>query len=132
MTILAAGAALMMAPAIAQDAARGARLYTETAELAGKAVASCAGCHADVRSLRELIRNRGGQPDDMQALVRWLKAVFSGAQPGAANAKAQYRGVLTDVDVRDLAAYIAGAKRAARRSPALAVGRPAAKGDGVS
>lgn len=132
MAILLAGAALMSAPAEAQDAARGARLYTNTADVVGKSVASCAGCHADVRGLRELIRNRGGRSDDFQALVRWLNAVFSGAHPGAANAMAQYQGVLTAVDVRDLAAYIAEAKRAARRTSRLAVDRPAAKAGGVS
>lgn len=118
--ILTASIVLIALPTAANDAARGARLYVDTAALTGKPVASCAACHADVWTLRELVRNRGGEPDNATAFARWLSAVFSGAQPGAANAKAQYRGVLKAEDIRDLAAYIAQAKRAAVETPALA------------
>lgn len=114
-------AAMLSAPAAAQDAARGARIYADTARLTGKPVASCAACHASVRSMREMITNRGGHPEgDVNALARWLGAVFEGAQPGAANAKAQYRSVLTATDLRDLAAYIARAKQAALRGREMA------------
>lgn len=102
--------ASLLQPAAAQDAARGMRIYVNTAELTGKPVAACVTCHANVRTLRELIRNRGGRIDDTQALARWLQAVFAGAQPGAAKVKAQYRGALTAADLRDLAAYIAESK----------------------
>ncbi len=118
--MVAVGWALWVPLAAAQDAARGARIYTDTAAAIGKPVATCAACHADTRTLRELIRNRGGQPEDAPALARWLGAVFAGSQPGASSAKAQYRGMLTAADVHDLAAYIAEAKRAARQVPALA------------
>lgn len=121
MLIAAASFAVFVPVAAAQDAARGARLYADTAARTGKPVASCIACHADVRTLRELIRNRGGRLDDPSALARWLQAVFAGAQPGAANAKAQYRGVLSAADVRDLAAYIGASKQAQRASPALAL-----------
>jgi cytochrome c553 len=110
--VAAAAASWLVAPALAQDAARGARLYADTAALTGRPVAACVGCHADMNNLRELIANRGGHPDDARALARWLDAVIAGAQPGAANAKAQYRGVLTTTDLRDLAAYIARTKQA--------------------
>jgi cytochrome c553 len=110
---LAAAAALATClPAVAQDAARGAGLYANTAKLTGRPVASCVACHSDTATLRELLRNRGGRCDDPAALARWLEAVIDGAQPGAVNAKAQYRGVLKTKDVRDLAAYIACAKQA--------------------
>lgn len=99
--------------ALAQDASRGAKLYADTARVTGKAVAPCIGCHADTDTLRELIRNRGGRPDDPMAVARRLDAVIAGALPGAANAKAQYRNVLSATDLRDLAAYIARAKQAA-------------------
>lgn len=108
-------------PALAQDAARGARLYADTAKLTGKPVANCAACHADTDTLREQIRNRGGRPDDAVAVARRLEAVIAGAQPGAANAKAQYRGALTSRDLRDLAAYIARAKQAAASQELAAV-----------
>lgn len=102
----------LAAPVLAQDAARGARLYADTAKATGKPVAACAACHSDLATLRELIVNRGGRPDDAAALARRLDAVISGARPGGVNAKAQYRGVLTPIDLRDLAAYIARAKQA--------------------
>jgi mono/diheme cytochrome c family protein len=119
-TLAATMAAALAVAAQAQDATRGARLYAETAKLTGRPVASCVACHADMGTLRELIRNRGGHPDDPVALARWLDAVISGAQTGAANAKSQYRGVLTAADLRDLAAYIARAMQARTRLPELA------------
>ena len=118
--LLVAVAALAAVPVLAQDATRGARMYAETAKLTGKPVANCVACHADVGALRELLRNRRGQCDNPAALTRWLEAVIDGAQPGAVNAKAQYRGVLDAKDLRDLAAYIACAKQAAVSAPALA------------
>ncbi len=120
---LAASAALSASPTVAQDAERGARLYADTAAVTGAAVATCTNCHADVRTLRELIHNRGGRPDEAVAFTRWLGAVFAGSLPGAATAKAQYRNVLKPQDIRDLAAYIAQAKRAGIVSPTLAAAR---------
>jgi cytochrome c553 len=110
--LIAAIAAALAAPATAQNAARGALLYADTAAVTGKPVAACVSCHSDMATLRELIANRRGKPDDAVAVARRLDAVIAGAQPGAANAKAQYRGVLTATDLRDLAAYIARAKQA--------------------
>jgi cytochrome c553 len=121
---IAAIAAALAAPALAQDAARGARLYARTAMVTGKPVASCVTCHSDMAVLRELIANRGGKPDDARSLARWLDAVISGAQPGAANAKSQYRGVLTATDLRDLAAYIARAKQASVQQELAGVSSP--------
>lgn len=115
--------AALAAPALGQDAARGARLYADTARQTGKPVAACKACHSDMTTLRELIANRGGRPDDATAVARRLEAVIAGARPGAANAKAQYRGVLTTGDLRDLAAYIARAKRAATSATELARAR---------
>ena len=111
--LIASTLALLATSAFAQDAARGARLYAETPKLTGKPVAACVACHSDLNTLRELIANRGGKPDDAAAFARRLDAAIAGAQPGAANAKAQYRGVLTASDLRDLAAYIARVKQAA-------------------
>jgi len=107
-----AGAAGLASGALAQDAGRGARLYADTARVTGRPVAACVSCHSDVSALRELIVNRRGKPDDHAAVARRLDSVIAGAQPGAANAKAQYRGVLTPADLLDLAAYIARAKQA--------------------
>ena len=118
--LLAAAVLAAGLPALAQDAERGARLYTDTAKLTGRPVANCVSCHADTATLRELLRNRGGRCDDPAALARWIDAVIGGAQPGAVNAKVQYRGVLKPKDVRDLAAYIACAKQAGADAPALA------------
>jgi len=112
-TLLAAVAVAVAAPVMAQDAARGARLYADTAKTTGNPVAACTSCHAEIGTLREMVRNRRGQCDDAAALARWLGAVIDGAQPGAVNAKAQYRGVLKPKDLRDLAAYIACTKQAA-------------------
>jgi len=117
---LVIAAAVVSTPALAQNATRGAKLYTDTAALTGKPVGACIACHADMRTLRELISTRGGNADDARVLARWLEALIAGAQPGAANAKAQYRGVLTRTDLRDLAAYIAGARRAGVDGAALA------------
>lgn len=123
LTALAIG--LLAAGASAQDAGRGARLFTDTAAATGRPVPACVACHADLPTLHELIANRGGRLDDARALARWLEALIGGAQPGAANAKAQYRGVLTPADLRDLAAYIARAKQAQAdvRPPAAALPR---------
>ena len=109
---LFAAALLSAAPALAQDAARGARLYSQTAKETGREVASCVDCHAQMSTLRELIVNRRGRCDDAVAVARWLEAVVSGARPGAVNAKAQYRGVLKSKDLRDLGTYIACTKQA--------------------
>lgn len=95
----------------AQDAGRGARLFDDTRSVTGADVAACKACHADASALRAMLANRGVRTDDAKQLARWLQAVIDGAQPGAANAKAQYRGVLKAQDVRDLAAYIAAARR---------------------
>lgn len=117
--LIAAMATTLSASALAQNAARGALLYADTATVTGKPVASCVSCHSDMATLRELIANRRGKPDDAVAVARRLEAVIAGAQPGATNAKAQYRGVLTASDLRDLAAYIARAKQASAQ-PQLA------------
>jgi len=92
-------------------------LYEDTAKVTGKPVGACVACHSETGTLREMLRNRRGQCDDQAALARWLDAVIAGAQPGAANAKAQYRGVLKPKDLRDLAAYIACTKQAAANGP---------------
>lgn len=122
--LLIAAAVSVASPAVAQDAARGARLYGDTAKATGKPVAACVSCHADLGTLRELLSNRRGRCDDAAALARWLDAVISGAQPGAANAKAQYRGVLKAKDLRDLAAYIACTRQAAASGSDLAGALP--------
>jgi len=115
--LLAAVAVAVAAPVMAQDAARGARLYADTAKTTGNPVAACTSCHAEIGALREMVHNRRGQCDDAAALARWLGAVIDGAQPGAVNAKAQYRGVLKPKDLRDLAAYIACTRQAAVHGP---------------
>jgi cytochrome c553 len=96
--------------ASAQDAARGGRLFNDTRGTTGREVANCATCHASLGVLRDMLANRAVKVDDARALARWLQSVFDGAQPGAANAKAQYRGVLSPQDVHDLAAYLVQAK----------------------
>ena len=118
--LLVAAALASGLPALAQDAERGARLYADTAKLTGRPVANCVSCHSDTATLREMLRNRRGQCDDPVALARWIEAVIGGAQPGAAGAKRQYQGVLKPKDVRDLAAYIACATKAAVDAPAVA------------
>lgn len=121
--LIAAIAFVPAAPALAQDTARGARLYTDTANVTGQPVASCVACHSDRANLREMILNHRGNPDDARALARWLDTLITGARPGAANAKAQFRGVLTATDLRDLATYIARAKQASLQ-PELAGAAP--------
>jgi mono/diheme cytochrome c family protein len=96
--------------ALAQDAMRGAQLFANTQGVTGRQVGNCVACHANFEALREMIRNRGGRPDDARSVRLLLERVVAGAQPGAAGAKAQYRGVLTDKDLRDLAAYLAQAR----------------------
>jgi mono/diheme cytochrome c family protein len=96
----------------AQDAARGKTLFVNTRGAVGKPVGNCVACHANTQALREMIRNRGGKPDDPRSVRAVLERAIAGAQPGAVNAKAQYRGVLGGRDLADLAAYIAGAKSA--------------------
>ena len=97
------------AAAAAQDAVRGARLFADTAGASGRAVGNCVACHADRAALRAMIANRGARPDNARAVRVLLERAIDGAQPGAANAKAQYRGVLAPQDLRDLAAYLATA-----------------------
>jgi cytochrome c553 len=122
-------AALVLASAAgaaqAQDAVRGRRLFTDTARETGKNVAACASCHSDASALRAMLANRGVHVDEAGALARWLQSVIDGAQPGAVNAKAQFRAVLTPQDVLDLAAYLAGAKAAMHAWPVQVVATPA-------
>ena len=97
----------------AQDAARGERLFNDIAAvLNNRDVVPCAGCHGDKAALREMITNRGGRVDDVKQLATWIEAVIAGAQPGAKNAKAQYRGVLSRKDVLDISAYLVRTARA--------------------
>ncbi len=107
------------AAAFAQDAARGQRLFNETAVVTGKPVANCATCHADPHTLRAMLANRGVAAGDAKAIRAFLKAAIAGALPGARNAKAQYQGVLTEKDTADLATYLAQARSAAA-SPTIA------------
>jgi cytochrome c553 len=93
--------------AVAQDAVRGAKLFSSTRSETGRPVGNCVACHANFDALREMIRNRGGKPDDARSVAALMQRALDGAQPGAANAKAQYRGVLSAKDLRDLAAYLA-------------------------
>ena len=99
------------APAHAGDAARGWQLFQNTRGVTGKPVGNCVSCHANQAALREMIVNRGGKPSDARSVRRVLQAALDGAAPGATNAKAQYRGVLTPTDVDDIATYIVGAKQ---------------------
>lgn len=94
-----------------EDAARGAKLFANTRGETGKPVGSCIACHANQDALREMLRNRSVRPDDAAAVRALLSRAIDGAQPGAADAKAQYRGVLTNRDLRDLAAYLASTRR---------------------
>lgn len=113
--LAALGALWIAVPAAAQDPARGQRLFVNTNGTIGKQVGDCVACHANIDALREMIRNRGGRPDDAASARRILQRAIDGAQPGAAGAKAQYRGVLQAKDLDDLAAYIVRAKLSARR-----------------
>ena len=94
----------------AQSAERGRKLFTDTRGATGKAVGNCVACHANQDALRAMIANRGGKPDDARFVRAVLEKAVEGAVPGAANAKAQYRGVLTAKDIDDLAVYIAKAR----------------------
>lgn len=109
---MAAALLLVAGSATAQDAARGGRLFADTQGETGRQVGNCIACHANFEALREMIRNRGGRPDETRSVAALMGRAIAGAQPGAANAKAQYRGVLTEKDLRDLAAYIARARPA--------------------
>jgi cytochrome c553 len=108
---LVVGSTGALAQAVASDVTRGAQLFTATAATTGKQVGNCVACHANQEALREMIRNRGAKPDDARAVRALLQRAIDGAQPGATNAKAQYRGVLGERDVQDLAAYLARASR---------------------
>lgn len=105
------GGALGSGSVLAQDAARGAQLFERTGPTTGKQVGNCVACHANQDALREMLRNRGARPDEPRTVRVLLQRAIDGAQPGATNAKAQYRGVLSERDVSDLAAYIARAAR---------------------
>jgi mono/diheme cytochrome c family protein len=102
---------------VAQDAARGRKLFEDTRAVTGKAVGNCVACHANLAALSEMIRNRGGKASDPRSVRRILQVAIDGAAPGAVNAKAQFRAVLTPKDLDDLASYIAGAKGASRGLP---------------
>jgi mono/diheme cytochrome c family protein len=97
--------------AAAQDVVRGRQLFENTRGVTGKAVGNCIACHANAAALREMIANRGGQPGNRASVRRLLQHAMDGAVPGAVNAKAQFRGVLSARDLDDLAAYLAGALR---------------------
>ncbi len=120
--LLAATLALPVATS-AQDAVRGQRLFNETGRVKGQAVGACAACHADVHALRAMIANRGGRTEDPKFVAIWLDAVIVGAQPGARNAKLQYKGVLSPADLLDLGAYIARAKTTGAPTNALTARR---------
>ena len=94
----------------AQDTERGRKLFTDTRGATAKEVGNCVACHANQDALRAMITNRGGRPDEVRFVRGVLQKSIDGAVAGAANAKAQYRGVLTTKDLDDLAAYIAGAR----------------------
>jgi mono/diheme cytochrome c family protein len=109
-TIVAALVALGAGASYGQDAVRGRQLFTNTRGMTGKPVGNCVACHANASALAEMIRNRGGKPDDARSVRRMLQNALDGAVPGAVNAKAQFREVLTPKDLDDLAAYIAQAR----------------------
>jgi mono/diheme cytochrome c family protein len=109
--------ALVTGAVHAQDAARGQQLFYNTGGVTGKPVGNCVSCHGNQAALREMIANRGGKPSDARSVRRVLQATIDGAVPGAANAKGQFRGVLTAKDLDDLASYLASAKRAALQGP---------------
>jgi mono/diheme cytochrome c family protein len=96
--------------AFAQDAERGRKLFMDTRGATGKPVGNCVACHANQDALREMIANRGGKPTDPRSVRTTLQSAIEGAVPGAKNPKAQYRGVLTNKDLDDLAAWIAQAR----------------------
>ncbi len=111
MTLLCALSLAVPLAVQGQDAERGAQLFKSTGPTTGKQVGNCVACHANQDALREMLRNRGVKPDDPRTVRVLLQRAIDGAQPGAVNAKAQYRGVLTVRDVQDLAAYLARAAR---------------------
>ena len=96
--------------AAAQDSERGRNLFMNTAGATGKPVGNCAACHASTDALRGMIENLGANPKDPRLIRGVLQKAIEGAVPGARNAKAQYRGVLTNRDLDDLSAYIAKAR----------------------
>jgi mono/diheme cytochrome c family protein len=98
------------ATAAAQDPERGRALFADTRGATGEPVGNCIACHANGDALRGMIENRGGDPRSARAVRGVLQKAIEGAAPGAKNAKAQYRGVLTARDLDDLAAYIARAR----------------------
>jgi mono/diheme cytochrome c family protein len=97
---------------VAQDAERGRKLFMDTRGVTGKQVGNCVVCHADAEALRGMIDNRGGKPTDQRFVRGMLQRAIDGSVAGAANAKAQYRGVLTPRDLDDLSAWIARARAA--------------------
>lgn len=99
-------------PVAAADAARGAQLFRNTRMVTGRPVGNCINCHANQGALREMIENAGGKPSDAKSVRKILQAALDGAVPGAVNAKAQFRGVLTARDLDDIAAYLSSSKRA--------------------
>lgn len=106
-TCLLAGLATVAA---AQDAERGRKLFMDTRGVTGKPIGDCVACHANGDALRAMIENRGGSPRDPRFVRTVLQKSIDGSIAGAANAKAQYRGVLTAKDLDDLSAYIAQAR----------------------
>lgn len=90
----------------AADAERGARLFARTGAELQRPVGNCIACHANTEALRELLRNRGAWPSDARRVQRLLQRAIDGAEPNARDAKAQYRGVLRERDLRDLSEYI--------------------------
>jgi mono/diheme cytochrome c family protein len=106
------GAVLLAAAAggAAQDAERGRRLFVDTRGATGRPVGNCVACHANREALRGMIDNRGGRTIDRRSVAAVLREAIDGSVPGAKNAKAQYRDVLTARDVDDLAAYIVQAR----------------------
>jgi mono/diheme cytochrome c family protein len=108
--ITAAAVAALSGACLAQDAERGGRLFADTRGVTGKPVGNCVACHANGDALRGMIENRGGDSKDVRFVRAVLLKAIEGSIAGAANAKAQYRGVLTTKDLDDLAAYIAKAR----------------------
>lgn len=100
----------LAAAAAAQDTERGRMLFNETRIATGKPVGNCIACHASGDALRGMIENRGGNPKDPRSVRAVLQKSIEGSLPGAASAKAQYRGVLTTKDLDDLSAYITKAR----------------------
>lgn len=107
-------------PASAQDAARGQRLFNDTSAVVGREVAGCVTCHSEAGTLRAMLANRGIPAGNARAIQTVLQRAITGAQPGARAAKAQYRGVLSDKDLADLAAYLARVQ-SAQAAPAFAL-----------